>query len=154
MNIKRLEKAGFAVIGMEGSTREGEGFIERLWQKANSRFGEVAHLAQKDDAGDVIGIWGVMTGLKREFEPWANGFTEGYYLAGVECAEDAEPPKGWTKWTVPAFEYVCVENEGPDTFGNMLEYMDKSGLELAGAVHDFTCPKTGKGYMFFPIRRM
>lgn len=51
MNIKRLEKAGFAVIGIEGSTQEGEGFIERLWQEANSRFGEVAHLAKKGRCG-------------------------------------------------------------------------------------------------------
>ncbi len=25
---------------------------------------------------------------------------------------------------------------------------------LAGAVHDFTDPKTGKNYMFFPIRKL
>lgn len=25
---------------------------------------------------------------------------------------------------------------------------------MAGAVHDFACPKTGKSYMFFPIKKL
>jgi len=32
--------------------------------------------------------------------------------------------------------------------------MDANNIELVGAVHDFTCPTSGKNYMFFPIRRI
>lgn len=27
-------------------------------------------------------------------------------------------------------------------------------IELVGAVHDFNCPETGKGYLFFPVRKL
>ena len=32
--------------------------------------------------------------------------------------------------------------------------MAQNGLELAGAAQDFSCPETGKDYVFFPIRRL
>ena len=34
MKIERCEMPSFAVIGKEGSTNDGEGFIGRLWQDA------------------------------------------------------------------------------------------------------------------------
>ena len=52
---------------------------------------------------------------------------------------------------IPGYEYVYVECEGPDTFPQVLKYLEKNQLSLVGAVHDFTCPETGKNYMFFPI---
>lgn len=40
----------------------------------------------------------------------------------------------------------CTEQ---DIFVKVLEYMEEQGIELAGAVHDFNCPKeNGQGYMF------
>ena len=36
----------------------------------------------------------------------------------------------------------------------MIQYLKDNNIELAGAVHDFTCPQTGKGYMFFPIKAL
>ena len=38
MTVERVAKAAFAVIGLEGSTEEGEGFVQRLWAEANARF--------------------------------------------------------------------------------------------------------------------
>ena len=35
----------------------------------------------------------------------------------------------------------------------MIEYLNRQGLSLAGAVHDFTDPTTGKNYMYFPIEK-
>ena len=46
MNIERFEKASFVVVGKKGSTLDGAGFIQRLWDDANSHFGEVQHLAK------------------------------------------------------------------------------------------------------------
>ena len=58
------------MIGKEGSTRDGDGFIRRLWQDANSHFDEIADLAKRDESGNLIGIWGVMTDFSRSFKPW------------------------------------------------------------------------------------
>ena len=153
MNIEKITKATFTVIGKEGSTNDGEGFIGRLWEDANSHFGEIAHLAKKDENGVPLGVWGAMSDFSRSFKPWTN-FSEGLYLAGAECEDGAEAPEGWVKWTIPAYEYLRVECEGDNTFPDMIKYLDENGFTLAGAVHDFTCPQTGKSYMLFPIKRL
>lgn len=45
MKGERCVKESFVVIGKEGSTLDGESFIQqRLWVDANSHFGEVQHL--------------------------------------------------------------------------------------------------------------
>lgn len=154
MRIEKCVKESFVVIGKEGSTEDGAGFIQRLWTEANTHFGEVAHLAKKDEHGNLIGIWGAMTDFSRSFFPWEEGFSRGLYLAGVECNEDSEAPEGWTKWIVPGFEYLYVESDHETVFPEMITYLQENKITLAGAVHDFTCPKTGKDYMFFPIRRL
>lgn len=56
-------------------------------------------------------------------------------------------------WVIPSYEYIYAENE-EDVFPEMLEYLSENGMELAGAVHDFTCPKTRKSYMYFPINKI
>ena len=54
----KVIKEKFVAIGKEGSTLDGEGFIQKLWNDANSHFNEVAHLAKKDTNGAIVGIWG------------------------------------------------------------------------------------------------
>ena len=153
MKIERCEKESFVVIGKEGSTLDGAGFIQRLWDDANSHFEEVQHLAKKDENGKLGGIWGAMSDFSRSFQPWED-FERGLYLAGVECYDDAEAPDGWTKWVIPGYEYIYTAYEEEDTFSKVITYMKENGISLAGAVHDFTCPQTGKNYMFFPIRKL
>lgn len=153
MKIEKCVKKSFAVIGKEGSTSDGEGFIKRLWDNANSHFEEIRHLAKVDENGNLAGIWGAMSDFSRSFNPWEN-FSKGLYLAGVECNDDADAPDGWTKWIIPGYEYIYVECENGDTFSQTIEYLKDNSIALAGAVHDFTCPQTGKNYMFFPIRKL
>ena len=153
MKVERCVKESFVVIGKVGSTLDGEGFIQRLWVDANSHFGEVQHLAKKDENGNIAGIWGAMSDFSRSFHPWED-FCKGLYLAGVECNDDAEAPNGWTKWVVPGYEYIYAERENEDTFSEVIKYLGDNGLQLTGAVHDFTCPQTGKRYMFFPIKKL
>ena len=153
MKIERCEKESFVVIGKEGSTLDGTGFIQRLWDDANSHFEEVQQLAKKDENGKPSGIWGAMSDFSHSFQPWEN-FERGLYLAGVECYGDAESPDGWTKWVIPGYEYLYVACEEEDTFSKVIAYMEENDISLAGAVHDFTCPQTGKNYMFFPIRKL
>lgn len=38
------------------------------------------------------------------------------------------------------------ENDG--VFSEVIQYLRDNNIALAGAVHDFTYPQTGKGYMF------
>ena len=152
--MERIIKPAFAVIGMEGSTEDGPGFIQALWEKANSRFGEVAHLAKTNLGGSLCSVWGAMSAMSRSFRPWEDDFTRGLYLAGVEVVDNAQPPEGWVRWDIPGYEYIRVENNTPDIFPRTLQALAEQGLSLAGAVHDFTDPSTGKAYMLFPIRAL
>lgn len=154
MNIHTCIKESFSVIGKEGSTNDGPMFIQRLWENANSHFAEISHLARRDENGDLVGIWGAMSDFSHSYFPWEDNFSKGLYLAGVECEKEAEAPEGWTKWIIPGFEYLCAEANGSSVFSDMIRYLDDHDLLLAGAVHDFTCPKTGKNYMYFPIKRI
>lgn len=154
MKIDTYNKASFSVIGKEASTEEGPGFIQHLWADANAHFLEIAHLAKKDEKGNPVGIWGAMSDFSRGFQPWEDGFTRGLYLAGVECADDADAPAGWTKWLIPGFEYLRTECDHDGVFPEMIAYLQAHNIPLVGAVHDFTCPQSGKNYMLFPIRRL
>ena len=153
MQIQRCKKDSFIVIGKEGSTSDGANFIQTLWNNANSHFEEIQHLAKKNKNGNINGIWGAMSDFSRSFHPWED-FSKGLYLAGIECTDDAQAPDGWTKWETPGYEYIYVEQENDDTFSEVIKYLKKNDVSLAGAVHDFTCPQTGKGYIFFPIRKL
>lgn len=157
MNIQKCVKGSFSVIGKVGSTNDGEGFIQRLWADANSHYSEISDLAKTDDKGNPVGFWGAMSDMSNSFNPWEDGFTKGLYLAGVEVKDKEDAPDGWTKWTIPAYEYlyVKVEDEVHDTFPAMIHYIKENNLKLAGAVNDFICPEeNGQLYMFFPIRRV
>ena len=154
MIIEKCVKSSFAVIGKEGSTRNGPGFVQLLWQEANSHFDEVVHLAKRNEQGNFAGFWGAMTDFSFSFLPWENDFSQGLYLAGVECGEDAQPLAGWTKWIIPGFEYLRVACDRENVFAEMIAHLAANQIPLAGAVHDFTCPTTGQNYMYFPIKRL
>lgn len=151
--MDKVIKKAFVVIGKEGSTLDGEGFIQKLWDDANGHFDEVAHLAKRDENGNLVGIWGAMSDLSHSFQPWEDGFSKGLYLAGVECVDSAEAPDGWTKWVIPGYEYLVVENHD-GAFGDTIRQMQEEGIALVGAVHDYTDPATGKGYLYFPIKEV
>ena len=152
MKIENRIKSSFSVIGKEGSTLDGQSFIQKLWEEANSHFSEIQPLAKKDENADLAGIWGAMSDLSRSFMPWEENFSKGLYLAGIECMDGAQAPEGWTKWTIPGYEYLCAEVESGNTFSEVLDYLKENNIALVGAVHDFTCPSNGKSYMCFPIR--
>lgn len=149
----KVIKEKFVVIGKEGSTSDGDGFIQKLWDDADSHFSEIAHLAKRDAKGSIVGIWGAMSDSSRSFKPWEDGFRKGLYLAGVECDDHAEAPDGWTKWIVPGYEYMVAENH-KGVFEKIIRQMSEDGISLAGAVHDYTDPATGKSYLYFPIREV
>ena len=61
MKIEKRIKTSFSIIGREGSTMDGQGFIQKLWSEANSHFSEIQSLAKKDENGNLVGIWGAMS---------------------------------------------------------------------------------------------
>ena len=71
----------------------------------------------------------------------------------MECIDNAEAPDGWTKWIIPSYEYIVAENHR-GVFEKIIGQMNKEGISLVGAVHDYTDPATGKGYLYFPIREV
>ena len=154
VKVNKCIKESFVVIGKEGSTLDGEGFIQKLWDNANSNFAEIQHMAKKDKSGNIGGVWGAMSDFSHAFNPWEDNFSKGLYLAGVECVDNSEAPEGWTKWIIPSYEYLYVEYDNGNTFPEMIDYLKTNNISLAGAVHDFTCLQTGKQYMFFPIRKL
>ena len=72
MNINKCIKDSFVVIGKEGSTKDGDGFIQRLWADANGHFSEVAELAKRDEHGNLLGIWGAMSDFSHSFLPFTH----------------------------------------------------------------------------------
>ena len=49
MKIEKRTKDAFVVIGKEGSTLDGQGFIQALWLDANAHFSEVQPFAKTDE---------------------------------------------------------------------------------------------------------
>ena len=84
----KVIKEKFVVIGKEGSTLDGEGFIQKLWNDANSNFSEVAHLAKRDANGSIVGIWGAMSDISHSFKPWEDGFCKGLSLIHIYQLSD------------------------------------------------------------------
>lgn len=74
MKIEKCIKSSFTVIRKEDSTADGNGFIHKLWEDANSRFNEIEHLAKKNEKDELCGVWGVMSDLSHSFNPWENNF--------------------------------------------------------------------------------
>ncbi len=153
MEFLSCTKESFFVIGKEGTTNEGVGFIPRLWQEANAHFSEVSDLIKRDAEGDLCGIWGAMSDWTRTFQPWSDNHTRGLYLAGFEVEADAEPPPGWSRWRIPAFAFLYTQNDKPDRLAAGIAALQKQGYTLAGAVQEFTCPQSGRRYLFYPIGR-
>lgn len=154
MKLERRTLEAFSVIGIEGDTSMGAGFVGKLWQEANSRFSEVSELAAKDENGALIGIWGLMSDRAMHFKPWENDFSDGAYLAGVQCVDNANPPEGWKRWKAPASEYIIIKNDAPDAFQKGLIALKEQGENLIGAAYDFNDPNTGDDYIYYPIRRL
>ena len=58
MRLKTFVKESFMVIGRLGSTKDGDGFVQKLWQNAEENFTEVEHLVKRNSEGNVKGFWG------------------------------------------------------------------------------------------------
>ena len=144
-----------AIIGREGFCTREKNVAQDLWKQANLHFGDVADIGMKNADGTYVGFWGAMSDETMSFLPWADGFSRGWYLAGIEVYEETAAPAGWAKWVMPARKYLVTEVD-PDsykeTFANVIDRLiPELGMKLAGAVCDFTEPATGQNRLFFPV---
>ncbi len=154
MEINRCIKESFSVIGKEGSTNDGENFIAKLWDEANSQFDMVKHLAKTDKNGSYAVFWGAMSDFSHSFLPWENGFSQGLYLAGFEALDNVMAPDGWIKWIIPSYEYIYVINHSGETFNELIKYLQDNNINLAGAVHEYTDSADGQSYLYAPIKKL
>ena len=138
--------SAYSVIGREGSTLDGEGFVQTLWNTANMSFAEVAPLAAQP-----LVIWGAMGALDGSLRPWENHISKGKYLAGIEVLPDAQPPAGWVKWVFPAYEAMVLPMT-ETAFPEGIALLGELGLTLALAVQERTDPATGESLLIFPIK--
>ncbi|SDE04687.1 Predicted transcriptional regulator YdeE, contains AraC-type DNA-binding domain [Paenibacillus sp. UNCCL117] len=157
--VEIIEKQRFSVIGKlgEGLSSESSDWIPPLWKEANDNFIEISALAKKDADGNLAGVWGAMSDVSGNFERWKEG---GKYLAGCEVTDDAIPPGGWRKWTLPAFKYMvskCTQETYQDTLKNMLsDYIPTNNYQIVGAIQEFYDPKDNSGelYLYIPIEKI
>ena len=75
MHIEIINKDSFCVIGKKGSTDMGTGFIQKLWNEANTHFNEISNLVKRDDEEKPLACWGAMSDFSMSFMPWENNFT-------------------------------------------------------------------------------
>jgi hypothetical protein len=67
--IWKLRSVLKSVIDKEGSSDDGAGFIQKLWENANSHYNEIESLVKKDEAGDPVGFQGAMGHFSRQSNP-------------------------------------------------------------------------------------
>jgi hypothetical protein len=148
-----IKKDGFSVLGKEGSTRDGAGFVERLWKEADSHLNEIIRVV-RFRSGDPI-FWGLMSDFSHSLQPWENDFTEGLYLAGFELLDPKLiAPEGWVRWDVPSQRYLVLEVGAsyPDSFKEGLALLSQLGYVLSAAVFDHG--EVGKTYLYYPIESL
>jgi hypothetical protein len=147
---KILDLDSFALLGKEGSSSEGPGFVEKLWNAAERGLPEILPALKTDKFGPLY--WGAMSSRARDLSPWNHDFKEGLYLAGFEMLDPKLlAPEKWVKWEIPARKYFVIK-VGADygrSFAEGLKALQKEGYVLSGAVFDHLAK--GILYLYYPI---
>ena len=154
MEFKTLVKEPFCVIGKEIFTWDGDGLIGKVWEVVDREFSNIEDIILKDEQGRPLAKWGAMSSKKRDFSMWEENGSSGLYLAGYEAPLDAEPPKGWTKWIVPGFEFRLGKIEGEGYFYRAFEELTNQGLPPVAATENWFDPDTDDAYFAFPVKRL
>lgn len=154
--VKTCHLDAFTVIGLVGDNTGGPGYIGRLWEEINVKGKAIMHLAKKDADGKVTGAWGLTNDETLSYLPLDRKKGKSLYMAGIETEDDARAPKGFTKWKVPAFDYLYAftERNKLNTIHAILEYAEENGWEIIGSPFDFMPPDSRQTVLFFPVRKI
>jgi hypothetical protein len=140
----------FALLGKEGSSAEGPGFVDKLWNEAERGLPEIGPALKTDKFGPLY--WGAMSSFARDLGPWEHDFKDGLYLAGFEMIDpNLIPPDKWIKWEIPARKYFVIP-VGADygiSLAEGLKALREEGYVLSGAVFDHLAK--GILYLYYPI---
>ena len=157
MKYELIHKGSFRVIGVEGSTNDGAGFIPKLYESLKRRSQEIERLIKKNSDGTVDGTYGLMSDFSHSFKPWEDDFSSGLYLAGFELKDEVtEIPDGWTVWAVKEQDYLLAELEKGDeckkVFSDFISfYLPFELKSLSGAVFDYYSAKEKQTCLLFPV---
>ena len=157
IEIKECRFESFSVIGLVGDNSAGPRYVDELWRAMNVQGKAVMHLAKKDDDGQIMGAWGLMNDETLSFLPPGKKTEKTVYLAGIEVDNAAKAPKGFTKWTVPASDYLYAQvgRNKLDVINAVLQYAGENGWEISGCPFDFMPPDSrGEMFMFFPVKKL
>ncbi|GCF92930.1 AraC family transcriptional regulator [Enterococcus florum] len=154
--INRIQLPSFVVIGKEGQglAEEASSWVALLWDQMNTHFDEISPLINVTEMSQLH-LWGLMSDRENWLLPWQ---TEGRYLAGVQVSAEAAAPIGWTRWEMPAMEYLTVkasaEKIGEATELMLGQVLPLEKVQLAGSVQEHYLPSFAEGEveLFFPIR--
>lgn len=155
-DIKFIEKDKIYLIGKQGSTNDGPGFISKLWEELNNDFLKIKNIIKVGADNFIVGIWGAMSSIDMSFEPWEVNYSKGLYLASYEVSPNAVAPLGFTRWVIPAkkYAYVKVEDNYEEVFRYVIgTFLSEYNLELDGAVQEYYSHKEGMQlYLYFPVK--
>src|SRR5574344_703251 len=157
MKFRLIHKSAFQVIGKEGSTDEGEGFIKKLYLDLEKHFTDIEPFVKKVK-GKVEGQYGLMSDFAYKFKPWEENFTKGLYLAGPVLSSKGldHDIKGFKVWSVKEQDYFEVELEKDDNyqevFNHFVYYQIPFEMKtLSGAAFDYYSFSKQKQYILFPV---
>ncbi len=146
-------KDAFFLVGCDGAgtAETASEWIPPLWDEFNASYPKLEKLAVRDAHG-VIPVWGAMTDLGQEFQPWGE---EGKYMAAVE-SERYMDALGFAVWRVPGFRYVRAAAT-LETYASVYrrilgKVFPQNGWELVGAVQEYYLKD--RMWLLFPIQRL
>ncbi|OHE42265.1 MAG: hypothetical protein A2Y16_01750 [Tenericutes bacterium GWF2_57_13] len=146
-------KDSFFLIGYDGagSVESAPEWIPPLWDEFKTDFAKIEKLAVRPAHG-AIPVWGAMTDLGQEFQPWGE---EGKYMAGVESDRYLDA-LGFAVWRIPGFIYVRAAAT-LETYALVYRRIlgtvfPENGWDLVGAVQEYYLKD--RMWLLFPIKRL
>ena len=154
MNIRRVFKDAFAVIGKagQGPAQDAYQWVAPLWEDANAHYAEIAGIILKGADGAPSGMWGAMNDFGETNGRW--GDDGGRYMAGCEADVGAEAPEGWTKWIIPAQTYIVADCRMDYSYGEVFDKITNDpDITIIAAVHErYPDPgDPGAVELYFPV---
>lgn len=153
--VERINYPAFTVIGKvgEGLAEDGASWVPPLWQLTNEHFEELGAVVPVSEMTELH-LWGLMSDTSSWLAPWQE---VGRYLAGLEVPSDTPTPADWTRWEIPAMEYLTVKTDEAGLAATMesvfTELMPTMEVELVAAVQEYYEADFGPGevVLYFPI---
>jgi AraC family transcriptional regulator len=123
MELKIVEKAGFAVVGLKYRGKNENYEIPQVWQALGPRTGEIENLADHTAA----------YGISADVDHSAGEFS---YIAGFEVSNAEDVPEGMVAFEVPAGKYAVFRTTLPkigETFQNAYHtWLPQAGHQPSG----------------------